>query len=65
MPVRQLYGCTETGTLTANIDDDPVATFESVGGAGRTASRSLIEDDDGRAVPVGEVGEVTVRSPAA
>ena len=25
-PVRQLYGCTEAGTLTANLDPDPVAT---------------------------------------
>ncbi len=31
VPVRQLYGCTEAGTLTANLDDDPVASFESVG----------------------------------
>jgi long-chain acyl-CoA synthetase len=29
--VRQLYGCTEAGTLTANLDPDPVATYESVG----------------------------------
>jgi len=29
--VRQLYGCTEAGTLTANLDADAVATFESVG----------------------------------
>jgi long-chain acyl-CoA synthetase len=31
VPVRQLYGCTEAGTLTANLDPDPVASFESVG----------------------------------
>ena len=31
VPVRQLYGCTEAGTLTANVDPDPVSTFESVG----------------------------------
>ena len=29
--VRQLYGCTEAGTLTVNLDPDPVATFESAG----------------------------------
>ena len=27
VPVRQLYGCTEAGTLTANMDEDPVASF--------------------------------------
>jgi long-chain acyl-CoA synthetase len=31
IPVRQLYGSTETGTLTVNFDPDPIATFESVG----------------------------------
>ena len=29
--VRQLYGSTETGMIAANLSDDPVATFESVG----------------------------------
>ena len=31
IPVRQLYGCTEAGTLTVNFDPDPVATAASVG----------------------------------
>jgi long-chain acyl-CoA synthetase len=31
IPVRQLYGCTEAGTLTVNFDLDPVATAGSVG----------------------------------
>jgi long-chain acyl-CoA synthetase len=31
VPIRQLYGSTETGTLTANLDDDPAASFASVG----------------------------------
>ena len=39
VPVRQLYGCTEAGTLTANLDDDPVATLRVGRHAGRTASR--------------------------
>jgi long-chain acyl-CoA synthetase len=29
--VRQLYGCTEAGTLTVNLDMDPVVTAASVG----------------------------------
>jgi long-chain acyl-CoA synthetase len=63
VPVRQLYGCTEAGTLTANMDDDPVASFESVG---RPVAdiRVLIEDEDGAQVPAGTVGEVAVNSPA-
>ncbi len=33
--VRQLYGSTETGMITANMSADPVSTFESVGTAVR------------------------------
>ena len=62
--VRQLYGSTETGMITANMSDDPVATFESVGQP-LTGVRVEIVDDDGGAVPVGEIGEVTVASPAS
>jgi long-chain acyl-CoA synthetase len=52
VPVRQLYGCTEAGTLTANLDPDPVASFESVGTpVGHVQVR--IED-----------GEIAVTSPA-
>lgn len=61
--VRQLYGSTETGMITANMSDDPVATFESVG-APVGDVRVGIVDDDGAPVPAGELGEVTVASPA-
>jgi long-chain acyl-CoA synthetase len=61
--VRQLYGSTETGMIAANMSDDPVATFESVGvPAGEV--EVVIVDDDGAAVPLGELGEVAVSSPA-
>jgi long-chain acyl-CoA synthetase len=62
--VRQLYGSTETGIISANMSDDPVATFESVGAALGEA-RIAIVDDDGAPLPVGELGEVTVLSPAS
>jgi long-chain acyl-CoA synthetase len=61
---RQLYGSTETGIISANMSDDPVSTFESVG-APLGDARVAIVDDDGEPLPVGEVGEVTVSSPAA
>jgi len=61
--VRQLYGSTETGMIAANMSADPVGTFESVGAAvGEVAVE--IFDDDGAAVAAGELGEVTVCSPA-
>jgi long-chain acyl-CoA synthetase len=62
VPVRQLYGCTEAGTLTANMDDDPVASFESVGGP-VDGVEVMIEDDEGEQVAPGTVGEIAVRSP--
>ena len=62
VPVRQLYGCTEAGTLTANMDDDPVSSFESVG-APVDGVEVMIEDDEGEQVGAGTVGEIAVRSP--
>jgi long-chain acyl-CoA synthetase len=62
--VRQLYGSTETGIISANMSDDPVATFESVGAPLGEVEIAIV-DDEGESLPVGELGEVTVRSPAA
>jgi long-chain acyl-CoA synthetase len=52
VPVRQLYGCTEAGTLTANLDPDPVATFASVGAPVGDVRVQTVD------------GEVVVSSPA-
>jgi long-chain acyl-CoA synthetase len=52
VPVRQLYGCTEAGTVTANLDPDPVASFESAG--------TPVGDVDVLIVD----GEIAVSSPA-
>jgi long-chain acyl-CoA synthetase len=63
VPIRQLYGTTETGMIAANMAEDPVATFDSVG---RPAAGVEVEivDEGGEPVPSGEEGEVTVLSPA-
>lgn len=61
--VRQLYGSTETGFLAANMNDDPVATFASVGQPIGDVAFTVV-DDDGEQLPAGEQGEVTVASPA-
>jgi long-chain acyl-CoA synthetase len=62
--IRQLYGSTETAMIAANMSDDPVATFESVG---RPVGRVSVEivDEEGEPLIAGETGEVTVVSPAA
>ena len=61
--VRQLYGSTETGMITANMSDDPVSSFESVGTPVEGVLVEIV--DDGAVLPPGEVGEVAVTSPAA
>ncbi len=62
--VRQLYGSTETGIISANMSEDPVATFESVGVPLGEAQVKIV-GEEGEPLPLGELGEVTVKSPAA
>ena len=50
VPVRDLYGCTEAGTLTADLDPEPV-----VGSAGKPVGEVEVRVED---------GEIAVRSPA-
>ncbi len=61
--VRQLYGSTETGMIAANLSDDPVDTFSSVGRPLPGVNVEIV-DDDGAELPAGELGEVVVASPA-
>lgn len=61
--VRQLYGSTETGMIAANLSDDPVGTFASVGRPVKGIELGIV-DDDGEPVPEGEIGEVTVAGAA-
>jgi long-chain acyl-CoA synthetase len=62
--VRQLYGSTETGTISVNLSTAVESSLESVG--------KPIEDvevavylEDGQQAHVDEVGEIAVKSPAA
>ena len=62
--VRQLYGSTETGTISVNLSSDLEGSLESVGRPlPGVAFRTV--DDQGRDVPSGEEGEVVIASPAA
>ena len=62
--VRQLYGSTETGTISVNLSDDIVDTLESVGLPIRGVSVRAFADDGSEAAPDG-MGELAVASPAA
>src|SRR3954451_7872903 len=61
--VRQLYGSTEAGVMTINVDPDPVATSASVGTA-VPGVEIVALDDSGDRVTAGEEGEFAVRGPA-
>ncbi len=62
--IRQLYGSTETGTISVNLRADIEASLESVGRPLSEVSFRTV-DDQGRDVAVGEEGEVVIASPAA
>jgi long-chain acyl-CoA synthetase len=62
--VRQLYGSTETGTISVNLHDRGGERLESVG-LPLDGVRIEIWDEDGSPVPPGEEGEVVIASPHA
>jgi long-chain acyl-CoA synthetase len=62
--VRQLYGSTETGSVTFNADPDPGAALESVGHP-LDGVRLRLVDEAGHTVRADEEGEILVASPFA
>lgn len=63
IPVRQLYGCSEAGSLTLNLDPDAAGTAGSSGLPLGDVSIAIV-DARGEPCPLGEVGEVVITSPA-
>jgi len=63
IPVRQLYGCTEAGSVSINLDEKPEKTYDSVGLPMKGVEIKII-DDEGSELPVGMSGEVTIKSQA-
>jgi long-chain acyl-CoA synthetase len=64
VPVRQMYGCTESPSITLNLDEDPRPTAGSVGSALGDVHVAAY-GDDGEELPPGVTGEVGVISPVA
>jgi len=62
--VRQLYGSTETGTISVNLAPDIEGSLESVGQPIRGVNVAVV-GEDGRAVEAGGSGEIVVHSPSA
>lgn len=63
VPIRQLYGFTEAGAVTANVDDDPWTTWRSVGRPLEGVEVEVLDETGEPAAP-GHIGEIAVRSPA-
>jgi long-chain acyl-CoA synthetase len=63
VPIRQMYGCTEAGAVTLNLDEDPRATATSTGRPLRGVEVAIV-DDAGEELEVGRNGEIVIRSPA-
>ncbi len=63
IPIRQLYGSTEAGAVTANLDDDPAGTWRSVGRPLEGVEIAVL-DPDGQPMERDRIGEIVVRSPA-
>jgi long-chain acyl-CoA synthetase len=64
VPVRQIYGCTESPSIAVNLDPDPRHTAHTVGRPFEDV-RVRIVAEDGTDAPVGESGEIGVQSPVA
>ncbi|WGV25112.1 class I adenylate-forming enzyme family protein [Halotia branconii] len=63
IPVRQLYGCTEAGSIAINLDADLTSTYNSVGEPLKNIEIKII-DDAGKELPIGTTGEIVIKSPA-
>ncbi len=63
VPVRQLYGCTEAGSLTLNLDTDISASALSAGCPLRNVDIRII-NEQGRQLPAGQTGEIIFTSQA-
>jgi long-chain acyl-CoA synthetase len=63
IPVRQLYGCTEAGSIAINLGEDIKNTYDSVGCPLKNIDIKII-DDAGKELPTGSIGEIVIKSQA-
>ncbi len=63
MYVRQLYGSTETGTISVNLSDDIENSLSSVGTPIQGVEVEVFTEDR-QVARIGEMGELAVRSPS-
>ena len=63
IPVRQLYGCTEAGSIAINLQTDVEHTYNSVGNPLNNVEIRIIDEKKNDLDP-DEIGEVVVKSEA-
>jgi acyl-CoA synthetase (AMP-forming)/AMP-acid ligase II len=64
VPLSVRYSCTEAGIGTGTSFDDPEEDAEVSVGRAQPGVHLAVVDEGGRPLPDGEVGQVTLRSPA-
>ena len=62
-PVRQLYGCSEAGSICINLDAAAAETWDSVGRPMPGVELGILGEDGTPRAP-GEAGRIAIRSPA-
>jgi long-chain acyl-CoA synthetase len=62
--LRQLYGTTETGSISVNLTPNPGESIESVGTPYEGITVKIFSPE-GCVLPPGEAGEIGIKSPAA
>ncbi|MEO0373853.1 MAG: AMP-binding protein [Cyanobacteria bacterium P01_A01_bin.17] len=61
LPIRQLYGCTEAGSVAINMEASPEHRYDSVGQPMQDVEIKVIGDDGNEAQP-GVTGELAIKS---
>ncbi len=64
VPVVVRYTCTEAGVGVGTVPDDPPEDAEETVGRARRGVELTIRADDDQPLPVGDMGQVCLRSPA-
>jgi long-chain acyl-CoA synthetase len=59
--ITQLYGCTEAGSVAIALDEQTDKLYGSVGCPIQNVEIKII-DDQGNQLPVGEIGEIVIKS---
>jgi long-chain acyl-CoA synthetase len=62
--VRQLYGCTETGTISLNLDQPQAEAIDCVGQPLEGVVVDIFGEDGGK-LPAGSEGDIGIKSPGA